>query len=273
MTTKAVAGVRHRNSKTSGDYPIFGKFSKEAESEDMYWAHYFAGLVNGKFPKGVSVRENFLIYRNKKKTQQIEIPVPQDWKIVAEFFRTNCEQLSTKDWDERKDKEKEIVSLTTSQLNVKKRKERVSTIPVYVLEMSKKYELTRPEMLDLESLVRYHFNSRTFRDGDVTYGPSGNIKDISVVIFDPESRLFTVSREPRAAREARENYIPTFDYLFGLKTIKKNEKRLSFDDEMRKYLKLVYGNNALIGPAASEVHSIAPSVAEHAGVLAELDED
>jgi hypothetical protein len=76
-----------------------------------------------------------------------------------------------------------------------------------------------------------------------------------------------VTRELRASREARENYIDTADYLFGRVPIKKLEKRLSFDDEMKKYLRIVYCMTS-----NSDNRSIAPSVAEQSR-LADLDEE
>lgn len=240
-TTSGVT-IRHRAGKGTGEYLIFEKFAKKCESADSYWSCFFRSLVNGKFPEGVSIKDDFLIYRGRRKTaKMLKLPDPENWQSVADFFRQNCEIMSSKDWEGEKDKEQNIiVSLTTAQINMKKRKERISTIPAYVLELCKKYDLSSEEMLDVETLIRYHFNTRTFRDGDVIYTASGNIKDITALVFDPETRIFTVTREVRASREARENYIDTEDYLFGRASIKRLEKRLSFDDEMKKYLRGVY---------------------------------
>lgn len=268
--------LRFRTSKGSGEYPIFERFAKQCESKDSYWSHFFRSLINGKFPTGVIIKENILTYRSRRKeTKMLELPKPENWEVLADFFRQNCEIMSSKDWGGEKDKENVIVSLTTAQINMKKRKERISTIPAYVLEVSKKYDLSSKEMLDVETLVRYHFNARTFRDGDVIHASNGNIKDINVLDFDTKERVFTVTREPRASREAREHYIDTMDYLFGKASIKKLEKRLSFDDEIKKYLRAVYcitassgGNNAL-----SEVHSVAPSIPEQIITYAGADDD
>jgi len=217
----------------------------------------------------VSIKDTFLIYRSKRKPAKIlEFPPPEQWQVIADFFRNNCEIMSHNDWKGEKDKENEVISLTTAQINMKKRKERISTIPAYVLEMSKKYNLSSSEMLDLESLIKYHFSIRTFKETDIIHGPNGNIKEISVVEFDEAKRVFKVTREVKTVREAKEHYIPTIDYLFGLISIKKIEKKLSFDDEMKRQLRLIYGITGTLGGT----ESVAPSIADQSK-LADVDGD
>ncbi len=245
-TTGGGTVPRQRTSKNSNDFPIFNKYAAECEQKDGYWFHFFKSLTGGKFPKGVSTKNNFLIYRIKRKpAKMLELPPPEEWEKVAEFFRENCKMGSERDWDEERDKENVEVELTTTQINQLKKKERLSIIPLFALELSKRYGLTSSEMLDLESNIRYHFNQRTFKETDIERYPNGNIKDINILVFDEATRTFNVTRETKVStRETRENYLDTRDYLFGRTHIKRSEKRQSFDDEIKKYLKLVYGFKA-----------------------------
>ncbi len=258
-TTMGSRVVASRNKEPV--YPMFLELAKSCAPVDTFWQRFFSTMASGRFPKGVIMRDDCLVHRSRKKTTTFELSAEarSDWQNVAEFFRTTCDIRSERDWELRRASGEVIVQLTTAQINKRVKKEHANAIPEFSLSLKSKYGLTPAEMSDVDVLLRYYSSTNLFREGDVVWGPTGNIREIKTLEFDEETRRFTITAEAKAPRYAsKETYQHPVLYLAGAPFTKCVERKGGFDDELRKHLRQFYAPQiaarekvAMAGPKVS----------------------
>lgn len=224
-------------------YPMFLELARACEDIDAYWQRFFDTMATGRFPKGVILRDDCLVHRSRKKTSTFELTpeARSDWQNVAEFFRTTCDIRSDRDWAQRRASGEAVVQLTTAQINKRVKKEHANAIPEFTLTLKTRYSLSPAEMSEIDVLLRYYSTSNLFRPGDVVYGTSGAIREIKTLLFDEATRRFTISAEAKAPRYAmKESYQDAVSYLTGSPFTKPVERKIGFDDEIRKQLRQLY---------------------------------
>ncbi len=223
-------------------YPMFLDLARQA-SADSFWQGFFMNMAMGKFPKGVILRDDCLVHRSRKKTTTFELSqeARSDWQTVADFFRTTCDILSGADWLQRQPSPEVVVQLTTAQINKRIKKEHANAIPEFTLALKARHNLSPAEMNEVDVLLRYYSSSNLFRPGDVLYGPSGAIREIKTLAFDQVTRRFAITAEAKAPRYTmHETYQDLISYLTAPPFTKPVERKIGFDDEIRKHLRLLY---------------------------------
>lgn len=224
-------------------FPMFLDLAKMCADVDTFWCRFFETMSTGRFPKGIILRDDCLVHRTRKTTVTFELSeeARSDWQNVADFFRINCDIRSERDWELRRIKEEVVVQLTTAEINKRIKKEHANAIPEFALILKKRYSLTPAEMSEVDVLLRYYSSSNLFRPGDVVYGSSGAIREIKTLVFDEDTRRFTVSAEARPPRYAtKESYQEPLLYLMGAPFTKPIERSGGFDGEIKKQLRLLY---------------------------------
>lgn len=264
-------------------YPMFLTLSQACAGIDTFWQRFFATMATGKFPKGVTLRDDCLVHSTRK-TRSIFHLTPENrenWQDVADFFRTKCDIHSKRDWEIRRASGEAVVQLTTAQINKQIKKEHANAIPEYTLVLKARYGLSPSEMSEVDVLLRYYSSSNLFRPGDIVRGLGGAIRDIKTLHFDPVTRRFTITEEAKAPRySTKETYQHIVDYLRAPPFTKAAERKISFDDELRKSLQKIYSDqvaarNKLLLAAKSmkkKGTQPAPSVTEET-VVSEDDVD
>lgn len=231
-------------------YPIFLKLSLLAAKEDSFWKSFFETMAAGRLLRTIVIRENCICFKGRRKSAILELTpdILDDWNTVADFFRTNCDTLSKRDCELRKERGEAIVKLTSAQLAQKSKRDYLNAIPDFVLKMKKLHKLSASEMGDLESLLITSYNSAKQRArGDIEYGSNGVIKNIKTLMFDEENHRFFLTqhmaggKDVGAANISKEIYVDTVEYLTAPPLTKISEKKTGLDDEIRKYLEGLYG--------------------------------
>ena len=225
------------------EYPMFLELAKQCASIDDYWKCFFVTMAAGRFPKGVILRDDCLVYRTAKKTTTFELTpeARSNWQTVANFFRTTCSIRSENDWTIRKQSGEAVVQLTTAMINKRIKKANANAIPEYALTLKEQYSLSLLEMSEVERLLSYFGNANLFRQGDVLYGKNGAIREIKTLLFDPETRRFKMTAEAKAPRYAtKESYQGATDYLSRAPFTKPVERAAAFDATIKKQLLSMY---------------------------------
>lgn len=269
-----VMGSRVTTSKSKeAIYPMFLELSRSCAEIDTFWQRFFATMATGKFPKGVTLRDDCLIHSTRKtrSTFQLTPENRANWQTVADFFRNTCDIHSKRDWEIRRASGEAVVQLTTAQINKRIKKDHANAIPEYTLVLKARYGLTPSEMNEVDVLLRYYSSSNLFRQGDVVRAPSGAIRDIKTLIFDPTTRRFSITAEAKAPRySTKEIYQHPVEYLTAPPFTRPVERRVDFDTELRKSLEKIYSEqvaarNRVIIPAKSikkKPSQPTPSIAE-----------
>lgn len=224
-------------------YPMFLVLSREAAKVDPFWEGFFNTMSMGRFPKGVIMRDDCLVYRARKKTTtfQLNEEARTNWECIAEFFRTTCDIRSQRDWQLRRESGEAVVELTTAQINKRVKKQHANAIPEFTLLLKERHSLSPAEMSEVDVLLRYYSTSNLFRPGDVVYNSTGAIREIKTLIFNEETRQFSFSAEAKAPRYAtKETYQDPISYLLGNPFTKPVERKNGFDDDIRKQLRQLY---------------------------------
>lgn len=162
-------------------------------SDDPYWKNILYECYKGSFPKGISYKDGFLLFKN----QMIEVPDNPylAYPIIIACFRSNCYMKSSIDKEREKDKEMEeynylsIVKNNWSEF----RKQCVKDILIakYIDKMCDILNLTRNEQNQLKTIISIglsigHINANNIILSD------GEIKDIQSLKWDPNTRLFNI---------------------------------------------------------------------------------
>lgn len=292
ITQRGGAAVARRRGSTMGSrvttsktkeavYPLFLELSKSCASIDTFWQRFFETMSNGRFPKGVVIRGDCLIHRSRKKTTVFELNAEarSNWQNVADFFRTTCDIRSERDWALRKGNGEVVVLLTTAQINKRVKKEHVNAIPEFTLALKARYGLSPAEMSEADVLLRFYSSSNLFRPGDVIYGANGAIKEIKTLVFDANTRRFSVTAEAKAPRYSmKESYQDPITYLSGNPFTKSVERKIGFDTEIRKQLEQLYAPQIAAREKMAAIAAMPPSSAAAAAIKEEdvlmlLDDD
>lgn len=255
MGSRVAIPTGGRSGKTKEPmYPIFSAVAEQCKTVDNFWSRFFFSMSYGRFPKGVTLRDDYLCTRSKKQSVTLSLNKAnlENWETVADFFRNACGIHSDRDWSLKKDVGKVIVELTTTQISQRLRRSCITTVPEFVIGLASKYSLIPSEICDTENLVKYYILMKLYRSGDVVYGPNGAIVEIKTLRFNPETRQFNFThplKEPRCA--GRESYPDVVEFFSMDPSAKIYEKSTGFDEEILKQLKALYGRH--IAPKTSSV--------------------
>lgn len=237
-------------------YPQFVQIARSCQSIDTFWSHFFESMATGRLPRSVTMRDDSLIYRSRKTVTALQLTeeVCSDWQNIADFFRKNCNILSSRDWELRAQQQEEaniVVELTTAQINKRTKKARTNAIPEFVLALKAKHSLTHAEMAIVESLLRHYITSNMFAPGDVVYTANNAIREVKTLVFNEATRTFSVTREAKATKtSAKEPYQDVISYLSSPPFTKVSEKGMDIDKMIKKQLELLYGKSATASTAA-----------------------
>lgn len=231
-------------------YPMFLALAKQCTGVDDYWQSFFTSMANGRLPQGVTMQEESLVFKTRKKRSVFHLSEEArgNWELVADFFRNTCGRYSEQDWQNMKQDsvsanffEEEDLSLGERNKRLKKRL--ANAIPEFAMILKKRHKLTTAEMSDVDAQLKYYSSNNLFRPGDIVYVEGSNtvIKEIKTLVFDPQTRRFKITDEAKGTRYSmKESYQDLISYLKGAPFTKPVERKTSFDDELIKKLKQIY---------------------------------
>lgn len=187
------------NSNKKKIYPIFLNCGEL--TLDIYWEKIFEDCSKGKFPKGCSINSNgtTLYIKNKSGaliTYNLHDNIEKVFLDVKEIFQSELNIKSNRDKLELEenfeDIRKELQEVYTgSWQRIKRKKIKDPIIRKYILDLKVKYDLTVKETNEVSQIIKLGFLFNWIDNNDVVYEDQ-EIKDITILHFDEEERLFSL---------------------------------------------------------------------------------
>lgn len=165
-------------------------------TDDSFWKEIFDEAAIGKFKKGYSYKDYFLIYKKGKKMDQIKLvddPV-QSMKLSIDFFKLNTGLMSDADIKNNELKLKQqhtnIIKTETTWKNINDTAKSVKIID-YKLKLWDEHDLSMDERAQLNTVLHYGIFLGFFTDKEIIYQKS-SIVNIDGLIFDNNTRIFYI---------------------------------------------------------------------------------
>lgn len=251
---------KNRRQKTQPivQHPIFNECSEYCNSlyKDNYWKTIFSQAAYGKYPRGYMFKDGILTFRRGTKTQKIELasnPLEVTNQCI-EFFKRTTGMKSDDDQIEEKmlydkntlDDESQI-NLTWKEIKTKKKVKKI-LVSLFISKLNKKYQLTQDEKKQVTTLINMGIIMGYFSNEAIIM-ESGEIKDIEGLIFDEQSRIFSLANNKPIIKSSNRNkkIISSEEYLdSNYKSDNNVVSYVDFMDLWRKIIDSLYKANLTI---------------------------
>lgn len=210
-------------------YECFNFYSEEATT--TYWKDFFMNIAKGvKLPHFFLIKNNELQYKNKKIQYGLELNKETgSWSKVSDFFRKYGGFYSEEDENARDKKEKLFLNSDSilEWKDIKRKKEKNSLISNYVYDLKEKYDLTKEEKDQLETVINLNFLTKKIQNANVIYEDS-KITNINVIVFNESRRIFTLKKESIKKETVKKETVSktvSFPEFFDTRYIFNKEKK------------------------------------------------
>ena len=214
---------KSKKNKLNVIYPIFEKCS--FLTTDEFWIELFQKASVGKFRRGFSFKENYIIHKGTDKIYLSSDPVLALNEAMY-FFRTKGGIQSEND----KIMDKKIIeaqndntSVTYTWSDFKRVNIREIFIYEYLQKLSKIYNLKSSEYEQLKYIVNYGLILSYFGSHNIKF-ENNEIINIEGLVFDLDSRIFKITCPPKKTAVSKSNKKTNVVPLFDNKYISFTEK-------------------------------------------------
>ena len=170
---------------------------------DAYWKDVFHLCACNKFPKGVrySSQTNTLTIKTSNKLESFDLPTSSKELVfvLISLFREKLRMFSPSDlqikqseFDKIKQEHHVEVDCEWKKLKPKSIKEIIKMN--YIIELSKKYQLTQKEQKQLLNTINLAFHFKKLSSDHIEYS-NGKILNIKGLEFDEEKREWYVTNK------------------------------------------------------------------------------
>lgn len=177
---------------------------------DAYWKDLLHACSNNKFPKGLRYDElkNKLYVRADSKTDVITLPSDSHevFTLMMSLFTTKLGLISPSDTIHMRENMVEMLQMDSLddvewKAISKSKLMKELLVSAYVEKLASAYELSPKECKTLFSLVNLGFQFKKICAEDVTFA-NGQIEDIKGLMYDEQTRVFTVTGDCKVSSKA-----------------------------------------------------------------------
>jgi hypothetical protein len=231
--------IKKMKTKNTIIYPIFEKCS--LLTTDEFWIDLFNKASIGKFKRGFSFKDNYLIFNKNKDKIYLDVDPVRALNECLYFFKTKAGiQSETDKMMERKIIESKIVDI---QRNIqytwgdfKKSKTKELFINEYINKVASIHLLNTFEKAQLKYIINYGLIVGCFGNHNIVFKDT-KIQNIDGLLFDPLTRIFSISpsyppKKPSNSKSSKKsNVVPLFTGKYVSITEKWNKFLQHFENK------------------------------------------
>lgn len=235
--------IKKSKAKINVIYPIFEKCSML--TTDEFWIDLFTKASLGKFKRGFSFKDNYLISNKNKDKIYLDSDPVSAFNQCIYFFKIKAGiQSETDKIMDRKILESKIAetqkNIQYTWSDFKKNKTKELFINEYINVLVNKYNLNETEKLQLKHTINYGLVMGCFGSHNINFIDT-HIENIEGLLYNRESKLFSISPQYPPKKRVisksvkKSNVVPLFCGKYISITEKWNKFLQHFDDKSNKH--------------------------------------